>query len=211
MLVQGWSTVAIFLTILVLVLMAFLMDSGPTTVRTTRPTTAFLAFAGLGGLVVILAAIGILIGESMCVTIPEKSGAKGLIIGAVCCLSFQIIASVFQQFAPSAGVVAGLALLGATAALAHIILFELFLRAAARYARRDDLARQATIVLTGMPTCLVVVLAASLIGPLLQRAGGGLLIAIPMLILMLVSSIAMIVFSVMHVALLFRVGTALRD
>ena len=177
-----------------------------------------------------IAGITVLIGECICLAIPERSGAKAFIIAAISLLSFQVVLGIMQAvsgansgpapfqptpFQPSpfqasqSGAPFAMAILGLLAGIGHIVCFELFLRKASQYTRRDDLAKQAMAVLIGIPACVGTVFVCSLLAGLLGRHVSpilGLILLIPIL----AASIAVIVFSVMHVALLFRVGAALR-
>jgi hypothetical protein len=91
-----------------------------------------------------------------------------------------------------------------------LICFELFLKKASGYVKRYDLARQAMIILIGIPSCFVPIFVCSFSAPLLARLVAPVL-GLVMLAPILAAGIAIIVFSVMHVSLLFRVGGALRS
>ncbi len=227
LLIQGWATVAIFLIVVGVLGLAFLTASmvGPGGTGTPPPRT-FLAMFGLAGIGVFVAAITILVGECICLAIPQKSGAKGLIVASVSMLLVQVVIGVLQAllapynsgspFAPlpmRQGATAAtvlIPLIGLFAGLGHMICFELFLRRAALYMRRDDLAKQASIVLFGLPGGFILVIVCALITPFVAVLLGpvfGLLMLIPTI----GGAIAMLVFAVMHVGLLFRVGSALRS
>ena len=223
LLIQGWATVSIFLIILFVIGVSFVMrlSSG----STIGPPPIFLAILGLSGIGMMIAGITVLIGECICLAIPERSGAKAFIIAAISLLSFQVILGITQAvtgantgaagFQPTpfqtsqSGTQFVFAMLGLLAGIGHIVCFELFLRKASQYARRDDLAKQAMTVLIGIPSCMGTVFVCSLLGPLLGRFVAPIL-ALILLIPILAATIAVIVFSVMHVALLFKVGRALR-
>jgi hypothetical protein len=175
-----------------------------------------IGFAAIG---MFVAAIVVLVGECICIAIPQRSGAKGLIIAAICCLAAQVVVGVIQtltdqgasnpfrpspfQQGPSAGQLL-LALIGFVTGLGHLICFELFLKKSSEYMRRDDLARQAMTILIGIPSCTVLIFVCSFLA--LAPAMG-----LVMLAPILAAAIAIIVFAVMHVSLLFRVGWALRS
>lgn len=181
-----------------------------------------VGFAAIG---MFIAAIVVLVGECICIAIPQRSGAKGLIIAAICCLAAQVVFSVIQvladqgtsnpfrpspfQSGPSGGQ-SLLALMGLLTGLAHLICFELFLKKASEYVRRDDLARSAMTILIGIPSCFVLIFVCSFLAPILARFVAPVL-GLVMLAPILAAGIALVVFAVMHVALLFRVGWALRS
>lgn len=221
LLIQGWATVSVFMMLLFMLGVGFLLGgrtSGP-------PPQGFLALIGLSGIGMFVAAIAVLIGECLCLSIPERSGAKGLIIAAVSLLALQVVLSVMQvlltesssptpfQAPPfrqnlSAGQLF-FSLLGLLTGIGHIVCFELFLRKASQYVRRDDLAKQAMTILIGIPSCLVAIFVCSFVAPLLGFYVAPVL-ALIMLIPLIAAGIGLIVLAVMHVALLFKVGAALR-
>ncbi|MFO1002512.1 MAG: hypothetical protein U0936_19450 [Planctomycetaceae bacterium] len=181
-----------------------------------------IGFAAIG---MFVAAIVVLVGECIGIAIPQRSGAKGLIIAAICCLAAQVVFSLIQtltdqgasnpfrpapfQRGPAAGQLL-FALIGLLTGLGHLICFELFLKKASEYMRRDDLARQAKTILIGIPCCTVLVFVCSFVAPLLALYVAPVM-GLVMLAPILAAGIAMIVFAVMHVSLLFRVGWALRS
>ena len=224
--IQGWATVSIFLLIVGILGLSFLIAStaGPGSTA-GPPPRVFLALLGLGGIGIFVAAITILVGECICLSIPQKSGAKGLIIAAVSMLATQVVIAILQailtpntigtpftplQMRTAAGVALLFALIGLVAGVGHMICFELFLRKVALYMRRDDLARQAYIVLFGLPGCFALVMICALIAPFFATLLGP-IFGLVMLVPTIGGAIAMLVFAVMHVGLLFRVGSALRS
>jgi hypothetical protein len=62
-----------------------------------------IIFLVIGLLVIFGAAIGILVGEVLCLNVPESSGAKGLITGAVICIGANIALSVVGAAVPALG------------------------------------------------------------------------------------------------------------
>jgi hypothetical protein len=113
------------------------------------------------------------------------------------------------QRGPAAGQLL-FALIGLLTGLGHLICFELFLKKSSEYMRRDDLARQAMTILIGIPSCTVLIFVCSFSAPLLALYVARMM-GLVMLAPILAAGIAIIVFAVMHVALLFRVGWALRS
>jgi hypothetical protein len=223
LLIQGWATVFVFLTIVFIVvasMIAAAMERGGG--AGSQGLLILIGFAAIG---MFVAAIVVLVGECICIAIPQRSGAKGLIIAAICCLAAQVVVGVIQtltdqgasnpfrpspfQQGPSAGQLL-LALIGFVTGLGHLICFELFLKKSSEYMRRDDLARQAMTILIGIPSCTVLIFVCSFLAPILAGAlapAMGLVMLAPIL----AAAIAIIVFAVMHVSLLFRVGWALRS
>lgn len=218
LLIQGWATVTIFLTIVGMLAAGYLFSG-------QGMASGILILLRVSGIVIFVAAITILVGECICLAIPQQSGAKGFIIGAVAFLALQVILSLVQTFSAAnagmpfqpipirqglQGAQLAFGILGLVCGLGHIICFELFLRASSQYVRRNDLAKTAMSILVGIPSCFVVIIGCSVITPWLARNVAP-VIGLIMLIPMLAASIGMIVFAVMHVALLFRVGAALRN
>lgn len=223
LLIQGWATVSMFLLFVFVFLASFFVGVLAGGGRAGSPGLIILVgFAAIG---MFIAAIVVLVGECICIAIPQRSGAKGLIIAAICCLAAQVVFTVIQvmadqgtsnpfrpapfQSGPSAGQML-LALMGFVAGLGHLICFELFLKKSSQYVRRDDLARQAMTILIGVPSCFVLIFVCSFLAPLLALHVARVL-GLVMLAPILAAGIALIVFAVMHVALLFRVGWALRS
>ncbi len=224
LLMQGWAYIYVFVTMLGVVGVTFLtaIASG----GQGEPPAVLALLIGLAMLGNIVAGLVILIGQFLCLAIPGRSGAKGWIIGALGCLGMMFV--LFMSIGISAsslpmrpGFGAGPApgaLTTATnamvwvwmlAGLAYLICYELFLRKASVYVGRDDLAKQALIVLIGVPAVVVVQFIFSLIfGALIPSMGGA--AALLLIGLGLVGLIANIVFMVMHVALLLRLGSAMR-
>jgi predicted RNA-binding Zn-ribbon protein involved in translation (DUF1610 family) len=93
----------------------------------------------IGVLVILGAALGILIGEIMCLYVPEISGAKGFVIGALVCMAANFMISVLGGVAqmPAAGS------LGNLISMAGHILFILFIRQSATYLGDQKLADSA--------------------------------------------------------------------
>jgi hypothetical protein len=188
-------------------------------------SSGLLVLVGLAVIGMFIAAIVVLVGECICLAIPPKSGAKGLIIAAIGCLAAQVVFSVIQVLAdqgssnpfrpspfpqgPSSGQLL-FSILVMLSGLGHLVCFELFLKKASEYMRRHDLARQAMTILIGIPSCFVLIFVCSFLAPLLARNVAPVM-GLVMLAPILAAGIALIVFSVMHVALLFRVGWALRS
>jgi hypothetical protein len=223
LLIQGWATVSIFLSIVFIIVASFIagaMERGGG--AGSQGLLILIGFAAIG---MFVAAIVVLVGECICIAIPPRSGAKGLIISAICCLAAQVVVGVIQtltdqgtsnpfrpapfQPGPSGGQLL-VALIGFVTGLGHLICFELFLKKASEYMRRDDLAWQAMTILVGIPSCTVLIFVCSFLAPILARTLAPVM-GLVMLAPILAAGIAMIVFAVMHVSLLFRVGWALRS
>ena len=194
MLVQAWAVTGIILLLVVLFVLLF---SGAVS-RTGSAGNVFLM--GIGA-----AAIAMLVGELMCLATPAESGAKGLIIGAVCCHGVSFGVNMINRM--GAGNVA-LPIIGGIASLAFFILYLLFLRTIARYAGHDDRATRAMVLLIGMPACWGLVIFVTLIVPALGIVTPA--FAFVMLATLFAVTIAMLVLSVMYVALLFGLGSDLR-
>jgi hypothetical protein len=100
------------------------------------PIPAVLVIA-IGAMVIFGAAIGVLVGQVMCLNVPESSGAKGFAIGAVVCIVANIGLSLIG------GIVPPLGLLGSLASIVGYVLFILFIRQSATYLGAPQLASSA--------------------------------------------------------------------
>jgi hypothetical protein len=141
----------------------------------------------------IVAGIAMLIGEVMCLAAPADSGAKGLIIATVCCSAIKICLSIANNV-PGPNV--AMAAVGGLTGLGRVVLF---LRAIASYAGFHERGDRAKIILIGMPISMILMAGGFFVPP-----------ALLMGILGFVCMVAMLVFSVMYVFLLFGVGGDLR-
>ena len=146
--------------------------------------------------VVVVGSLAILVGEGMCVTAPSESGAKPFIIGAIACQVVQFFVNVASQAQIRAGQAPSLAtaIISIVAGLGFFVLFLLFLRTIAKYARKDNHVKQATILLVGLPT--IWVLAAATIYFATQNGAPG----IAVLIILGILGIASLVFGIMYTA-----------
>ena len=206
--VCGYSTVAI------IAMVAFAlfgsMAAGGMTRNAATAASAGMVVGGLLGIGVLIAGLSILVGEFLCLTIPPETGAKGLITGAIGCLIGQLILNITGQFVDPGAVAVGIALLSMVLAIAHFVLFVLFMKAGASYVGRDDLARRSMTILIGIVASFLIMIGSSLLlGVVGRTLGGG--AALFLLIPMLVSVIALLVFAVGYVFLQIRIGTALRS
>lgn len=219
LLIQGWSFVYVFVTMFGtfgIVLLTTLVAGGD-----ARPPEALALLIGLAMLGNIVAGIAILVGQCLCLAIPSRSGAKGWIIGSLGCLVLMVV--LFMSLGFSANMMSSTFRTGGIRMfanfvvwmwmlswLAYLICYELFLRKAAAYVGRDDLAQQALVVLIGVPTSMIVQIVMTIILGLLAPSLG-LAAGILILVVAIIGLIANIVFGVMHVALLFRLGSAMRQ
>jgi hypothetical protein len=96
-----------------------------------------IIFLVIGLLMIFGLAIGILVGEVMCLSVPESSGAKGYITGAVICIGANIALSAVGALVPALGS------LGSLVSLVGHVLFILFIRQSAMYFGDQKLAGSA--------------------------------------------------------------------
>ena len=138
---------------------------------------------------------------------PSESGAKPFIIGAIACQVVQFFVNVASQAQIRAGQAPSLAtaIISIVAGLGFFVLFLLFLRTIAKYARKDNHVKQATILLVGLPT--IWVLAAATIYFATQNGAPG----IAVLIILGILGIASLVFGIMYIALLLRLGSDIKS
>lgn len=194
LLVQAWAFMAIVIMGALVVLFA----------AARIEILAGLAALGFAG-VLLLSLPAILIGELLCLSAPEDSGAKGLIIGAVACQIVGFILNVANRANPG---VMPLAIAASLISVASMVLWLWFLRTIADYAGKSNLATQATILLGA---CFVwwimsiVITVMLVMNPALFIAmGWGLFIGACLF------GILLLVWCVSYVSLLFRLGSALR-
>lgn len=174
---------------------------------------ALIALAGLGiGISALLFVLGAIAGQIMCIFTPDKT-AKGFIIGSLACWVFSLGFS-FLSSPRLGGGMDAFGLLGSLSNIASSILFMLFLRSTARFAGLDKHARTATILLVAVPSTMI--LAFGTIATVGAMGGGGgaagfRTAGAAMLVIAGLLGIAMLVFFVMFVALLIRMGLDLRS
>jgi len=214
LLVQAWSYIGIivvfFSMIAIGVIVALTRSGGGGGIG---PNEVGIMFAGLGLILLIPLGIAILVGYVLCVFVPPKSNARTPMIVAlalsVAMFLFSILQAVGTAF-NSPGLVIAFAGLRLAMWIGQIVCFCLFMKAAATYVRRDDLAQSANIVMYGLTIgpLLVVVGAflAGLLGQTVAPAAG-----IAMFIGVAVVSVGILVVWVMQVFLMFRLGTAMKN
>lgn len=219
MLVQGWSFVFVFTSMLgligIVLLARLVADPG------SGPPRA-LGYLGLLALLGnFVAGIAILVGQCLCLAIPSRSGAKGWIIGAISFLvamvvlffmmglSGDLMSSGFMN-AGMARMISGIFFLWLLTPLGYTICFHIFLRQASLYVGRDDLGTQALIVLIGPPVTGVLHTISFVLIGMIASSMDPVVLGVMAIILSLFFLIAYVVFAVMHVALLFRLGAAMK-
>lgn len=207
LLIQGGSIAAILLTFAGLVLFALLFSQAGGNAGGRGIMTVI---GGAGGLVILGAAFGILVGEFLCLATPARTGAKGLITAAVACLTLQLILNIVLRVAGrdlGTVLLLTLTILTSVLGIAHFVTYLLFQKTIAAWAGHHELARQAHTILVGMLVCMGAMLFVVLLG----QVGGGMIVGLLGLIVVLPAAIASLVFSVMMLFLLFRLGSALRS
>jgi hypothetical protein len=96
-----------------------------------------IVFVVIGGIVILGAGIGTLVGQAMCLNVPEASGARGFIIGTIACVVANIFLSLVGAAIPPVG------MLGSLASIVGNVLFILFIRQSANYLGDQQLAASA--------------------------------------------------------------------
>jgi predicted RNA-binding Zn-ribbon protein involved in translation (DUF1610 family) len=101
-----------------------------------EPPAAFMIAFAIGGLVILIAGIGMLVGQVRCTNVPPESGAHGMAVGSVVCTTGYIFMSMLGGALNTEGltVVAGLL------SMVGWFLFILFIRRSAQYLGDDELA-----------------------------------------------------------------------
>lgn len=211
LLIQAWGYVILLGLLCVLVAFAFLAAFFLR--NSTDAREVGMLTGGFAMLVLIPVVIAIFVGFVMCVFVPQTSGAQIPMIVALGISGLQVV-SWIVQFAGagvnSPTILIGIGIFKSLLGIAQIIFFCLFMKAAATWIRRDDLARTATVVMFGLSV-------GPFAGFFLMLIGGSLATAIhPIagLLAMVVSGITGLVtigFWVAHVALMFRLGTAMKN
>ncbi|MBC7967605.1 MAG: hypothetical protein H7Z17_16955 [Fuerstia sp.] len=214
LLVQAWSYIGIivgfFSLIAIGVIVAATRSGGGGGVG---PAEVGMVFAGLGVIVMIPLGLAILVGYVLCAFVPANTGARTPMIIAlvlsVLMFLFSILEAVGTAF-NSPGTVLVISGLRLVMWIAQIVSFCLFMKAAATYVRRDDLAQSANIVMYGLtigPFLAVVgAFLAGILGAAVAPAAG-----IVMFIGVAVISLGILVVWVMQLFLMFRLGTAMKN
>jgi hypothetical protein len=133
-----YSIVAMFASLVVIMIGGMLLG-GTAVDDNEKPPIAFIVLIGIGGLVIFAAAIGTLVGQVKCSSVPAESGAKGLATGAALC----IVGNVALSMIGGASEIPALNLLGSLLSLIGYLLFILFIRRAAASLSNFDLADSA--------------------------------------------------------------------
>lgn len=125
----------------------------------------------LGGLVLVGAGIGSFVGQVLCLSVPENSGARSFIIGSIVCTVANVLLSMVGGAADSQAISS----LGSLVSIAGSVLFILFIRQAATYLGDHQLATSAMrFILFGIG----VVVGAVALGVMAGVAGAPALIAV---------------------------------
>lgn len=196
LILQGSCVIAI-IVLFVLLLFA---------VAATRNTPAALTVVNGFRVLLYIVTAAMVVSEFMCLAAPAESGTKALIYGAVAGTVLSTANQIYTQFLGPPPFV--LQIVASLAVLARAILFPLFLRSIASYAGYHNHAKSALTIIIGLPTSAVLVFAVALAMPGLRGAGA--IFAMMAVLLLLAASVAMLVFAVMYVFLLFRLGRDLR-
>lgn len=214
LLVQAWSYIGIivaFFSIVAIGAIVALTRSGGA--GGGGPSPVAMVFAGMGLIVMIPLGMAILVGYVLCAFVPANTGARTPMIIAlvlsVLMFLFSILEAVGTAFnSPGAAITfAGLRLV---MWIAQIVCFCLFMKAAATWVRREDLARSANIVMYGLTIGpFLVVVGAFLAGLLGQAVAPA--VGIVLFIGVAVVSIGVLVVWVMQLFLMFRLGTAMKN
>ncbi|MEQ8211015.1 MAG: hypothetical protein RH917_14405 [Lacipirellulaceae bacterium] len=125
----------------------------------------------LGGLAILGAAIGILVGYVRCTNVPQESGAKGFVTWAVICMVGNIILNIAGRGAESEAITG----IGSLVSLVGNVLFILFIRRAATYLNDYELASSAGKFLI---FCAAFIAGCFVLGFAFAAAAGGAAVAI---------------------------------
>ena len=214
LLVQAWSYIGIivvfFAMIAIGVIVALTRTGGS---GGMGPNEVGIMFAGLGFILLIPLGIAILVGYVLCVFVPPKSNARTPMMIALALSVLMFLFSILQAVGTafnSPGAVIAIAGLRLAMWIGQIVCFCLFMKAAATFIRRDDLAQSANIVMYGLTIGpFLVVVGAFLAGLLGQNVAPA--VGIAMFIGVAVVSVGILVVWVMQLFLMFRLGTAMKN
>ncbi|MCI0332205.1 MAG: hypothetical protein L0228_03140 [Planctomycetes bacterium] len=143
----------------------------------------------IGGLVIFGAAIGSLIGQVLCISVPESSDARGFIIGAIVCM----VANVVLSMAGGAADSEALSGMGSLVSLVGNVLFILFIRQSATYLNDHRLAASALkFLLFGIIVFVGMVMLGVAAGVAAGAAGAPALIAILGLVVIVCALVALV-------------------
>ena len=104
-----------------------------------EPPAAVMVLIGIGGLVILGAGIGTIVGQVKCSSVPAESGAKGMATGAALC----IVGNVALSMIGSASDLEALSGLGSLLSMVGYLLFILFIRRTAMHLDNPDLSGSA--------------------------------------------------------------------
>ncbi len=175
-------------------------------VAATRGTPVVLTVVNGFRILLYIVTAAIVVSEFMCLAAPAESGTKALIYGAVAGTVLSTANQIYTQFLGPPPFV--LQILASLAVLARAILFPLFLRSIASYAGYHNHAKSALTIIIGLPASAVLIFAVALAMPGLKGAGA--IFGMMAVLLLLAACVAMLVFAIMYVFLLFRLGRDLR-
>jgi hypothetical protein len=103
------------------------------------PPVVMLILLVIGGLVILGAAIGAIVGQVKCTNVPQSSGAHGYAVGAVVCM----VVNILLGMVGGAAQMEALSGLGSLVSMVGYVLFILFIRRSAAYLNDHDLASSA--------------------------------------------------------------------
>jgi hypothetical protein len=136
----------IYYCIVTIVLVAIVIAIGAVAVSAVvggggggEPPMPAIIVLSLGGMVIIGAAIGILVGQALCASVPQHSGARGFAVGAIIC----VVLNFALSFISGATGIEALSGIAGLISIVGNILFVLFIRQAARYLGNQQLADSA--------------------------------------------------------------------
>jgi hypothetical protein len=129
--------IIIFIAAIVMVISGMVM-AGMAAGAGDPPIAAAIPLA-IGGLVILGAAIGTIVGQVKCTNVPQSSGAKGYATGAIICM----VANIFLGMVGGASQNEAISGLGSLVSMVGYILFILFIRRSAAYLNDHDLASSA--------------------------------------------------------------------
>ena len=168
---------------------------------------------GLALIAMIPLGIGVFVGYVMCAFVPAKSQARVPIIVA---LSITVVSGILWLLQSvgtamqSHGMVIGLGLLRMLLYAGQMVSFSLFMKAAATFVRRDDLGKMAMVVMGGLLVTplfgYLAIIAVPFFGSEVDPVVGMVALGIAGIF-----GLAFIVFWVMQLFLMFRLGSAMKN
>lgn len=135
-----YSLVAIVIAVILMIVGGMIMAAMSGGARDDGLSPAMLGVFVVGGIVILGAAIGNLVGQIRCASVPKSSGARGYALGAVLLLITQFMLSMLGR----ALQIEAISAVGNLLSIVGYVLFVLFIRRTAAHLGNDNLKASAS-------------------------------------------------------------------